>query len=190
MGPEALCTKNMPASLNAAAHEPLVEESKEVREWHKARSGMETVVKPFEEERTAATSSSLFNLSAAELHTLRRVASVAPATRSYDEVRVLLNLLRGADLLLKLDEDTASTVANAMRMVEYGKGDLVSCRLCGKRLLIVAGGSGTRAIGVLLTRLLTTSVRCTLLRGCCHRSSRSTMPPTASSSSSRARAPC
>ena len=71
-------------------------------------------------------SSSSMQLTEAELARLRSLARRPPATRTYDEVRSLLYLLRGGDLLLPLDEDGAAVVAASVRLHEYRKGDVIA----------------------------------------------------------------
>ena len=103
---------------------PVEETNRANTEWERVRKGMASVIGPFD-ERSAALSSEYLDLSEAERQTLRRIAHVPPASRSYAEVRTLLNLLRGADLLIKLSDGDASAVAGSMRLAEYGKGDLI-----------------------------------------------------------------
>ena len=65
-------------------------------------------------------------LSSEEIATLRKLTKRKPATRTLSEVRSILHLLRGADLLLKLEDDAADVVAAALRIKEYAKGDVIA----------------------------------------------------------------
>ena len=108
-------------------------------EWSTLKRKMAAVLPPFE-ERTSGPSP-YFNLDDGEKEMLRGLLVAPPATRSYPEVRSLLNLLRGSDLLLQLDDDTAATVAGSMRLIEYGKGDVIGTETNAQDgfLLVVEG---------------------------------------------------
>jgi hypothetical protein len=106
-----------------AASAQTVDESKEL-EWQSVKRRMMAVVPAFEEHATGP--SPYFQLSEKEKETLRTILKVPPATRSYSEVRTLLNLLRGSDLFLQLDDDVAATVAGSMRILEFEKGDVIA----------------------------------------------------------------
>lgn len=93
-------------------------------EWQAAKRKMAAVVPTFEDRVSGP--SPYFKLSDTECATLTRLASIPPATRSFAEVRTMLNLLRGADLLLQMDDDAACTVASSMRLKEFEKGDLIA----------------------------------------------------------------
>ena len=117
------------------------DESKEY-EWQAVKRRMAAVIAPFE-ERTSGPSP-YFKLTATERTTLRAIVAIPPATRSYQEVRTLLNLLRGADLLLQLDDDTASTVASSMRLIEFEKGNVIATESnAADAYLLVVDGSAT-----------------------------------------------
>ena len=98
---------------------PAVDDSE--TQWTAARLKMLSVVAAFEEHDSHPH---LF-LAPHERDELLTIMGVAPATRSHSEIRRLLQLLRGSDLLLKLDDDAACTVAGALRLVEYAQGEVV-----------------------------------------------------------------
>ena len=81
---------------------------------------------PIETGSKIDTDSAPFKMSSAEFVKLRALTQIPPATRNYAEVRSMLHLLRGADLLLDLDDELAASVVAAMRMEEYGKGDVIA----------------------------------------------------------------
>ena len=119
----------------------LGDESKEF-EWQAMKRRMAAAIAPFE-ERTSGPSP-YFNLTEDEKATLRNIVAIPPATRSYQEVRTLLNLLRGADLLLQLDDDAACTVASSMRLLEFEKGEVVATEQnAADAYLLVVDGSCT-----------------------------------------------
>ena len=92
-------------------------------EWERVSTIMASVVGPFDERPEYSARAEA--RPASERAALRRIAGLPPSTRSYAEVRQLLNLLRGADLLLKLNDDDACAVAGSMRLCEFSRGELI-----------------------------------------------------------------
>jgi len=106
-----------------AAQRETIDDSREL-EWQAVKRRMLAVVPAFEEH--ASGPSPYFKMQESERSTLVGILKVPPATRSYTEVRTLLNLLRGSDLLLKLDDDMAATVVGSMRLIEKSKGEVIA----------------------------------------------------------------
>eukprot|EP00900_Chrysochromulina_parva_P009466 jgi/Chrpa1/18520/Chrysochromulina_OHIO_Genome00023895-RA len=112
-------------------------------EWNQVKRKMQGVTAPFERQPPEQpVRPHGFQLRAGERDALAKLMVLPPATRSFNEVKQLLRLLRGADLMLQLDEDQQATVANAMRWEEYAKGAMIATEMNASDdsfLLLVAG---------------------------------------------------
>jgi CRP-like cAMP-binding protein len=112
-------------------------------EWNQVKRKMQGVTAPFERQPPEQpVRPHGFQLRAGERDALAKLMALPPATRSFNEVKQLLRLLRGADLMLQLDEDQQATVANAMRWEEYAKGAMIATEMNASDdsfLLLVAG---------------------------------------------------
>jgi CRP-like cAMP-binding protein len=69
-----------------------------------------------------ATGSPFFRLGADELAELAALAALPPSARGYAQIRRLISLLCGADVLLQLDEDEQAIVAAALRYERWAQG--------------------------------------------------------------------
>ena len=98
-------------------------------DWQQVRRRVAASVVAFDKRplRSASGRRSSFKLeSAAERAELARLTALAPSTRNYKDVRSLLSLLRGADMLLQLDDDEQAEVVGALRASSYEKGAVVA----------------------------------------------------------------
>ena len=75
--------------------------------------------------RSAVKKDAQWVLSAAEMDTVRRIASIPAATRAPEETTELLHVLRSCSLFLSLDENTAMAMAGALSWQEYEQDELV-----------------------------------------------------------------
>ena len=125
---------NMAANLQELPQQPV---------WEQVKRKMQGVTAPFERQPPdQPVRPHGYQLRAGERDALAKLMALPPATRSFNEVKQLLRLLRGADLLLQLDEDQQATVANAMRWEEYAKGAMIATEMNASAesfLLLVAG---------------------------------------------------
>ena len=106
---------------------------------------IEPVLREFassEEIRPKARPTQPLHMTADELKRLRKlVAHQAPSTRTYDEVQSILYLIRGADLLVRLNDDEAMAVAAALRLHDYRTGAVIATeRNAGDAFVLVVSG--------------------------------------------------
>ena len=95
-----------------------------------------------EEIRPKARPTQPLHMTADELKRLRKlVAHQAPSTRTYDEVQSILYLIRGADLLVRLNDNEAMAVAAALRLHDYRTGAVIATeRNAGDAFVLVVSG--------------------------------------------------
>lgn len=108
--------------MSTANVEPAIE-PRDV-DWQQVKRCIKQVVVSLEPH--AAASAPSFQLSKHERDELARLTALPPATRNFAEVRSMLNLLRGTDVLLQLDDEQQASVAGAMKWEQYEKGLVVA----------------------------------------------------------------
>eukprot|EP00966_Prymnesium_polylepis_P059996 1391685-Prymnesium_polylepis.1 len=76
------------------------------------------------------------------LETLRRVCNVPPNQRTHDDVGQMIHVLRGSEILLRLDELATAAIVGGMRWDDYVQGAAVVPADCtGDSYLMVTTGS-------------------------------------------------